>query len=29
MIMEKYDGYDYSLKNVEGGTEFTIKLLKK
>jgi signal transduction histidine kinase len=29
MIMDKYDGYDYSLKNVEGGTEFRIKLLKK
>ncbi|MBN2789084.1 MAG: hypothetical protein JXR69_02715 [Candidatus Delongbacteria bacterium] len=29
MILEKYEGYDYSLKNVEGGTEFRIKLLKK
>jgi len=29
MIMDKYAGYDYSLKNVEGGTEFKIKLLKK
>jgi len=29
MILEKYHGYDYSLKNVEGGTEFRIKLLKK
>ncbi|MDA3884151.1 MAG: hypothetical protein PF638_00990 [Candidatus Delongbacteria bacterium] len=29
MILDKYEGYDYSLKNVEGGTEFSIKLLKK
>lgn len=29
MILDKYDGYDYSLKNIEGGTEFRIKLLKK
>ena len=29
MILDKYEGYDYSLKNVEGGTEFRIKLLKK
>ena len=29
MILDKYNGYDYSLKNVEGGTEFRIKLLKK
>ena len=29
MILDKYEGYGYSLKNVEGGTEFRIKLLKK
>lgn len=29
LSLEKYTGYDYSLKNVEDGTEFKIKLLKK
>ncbi|MBU4486873.1 MAG: hypothetical protein KKD38_08090 [Candidatus Delongbacteria bacterium] len=29
LSLEKYAGYDYSLKNVEDGTEFKIKLLKK